>query len=368
MHGIPSLSVFFPAYNEEGNIEQSVKQADRVLQTLGIDYEIIVVDDGSKDKTGQIADQLAEQNSRVRVIHHAVNEGYGAAVWSGIQAARLEYIFFTDGDLQFNLEEISSLLKYVSEYEVVIGYRARRRDSMIRLLNAKAWNILNRVLFGLKVKDIDCAFKLFKREVVQAIPVASRGAMFSAELLVRLERKGIAFKEVPVTHLPRVRGNATGAKPAVIVRAFKELLAVYRGELGNDVHVAMIKFGIVGVFNTLVDWIVYYGLTRGTFFFSTHVASAKGISFMIATIPSFTGNKYWTFKGTGAFSFAELFRFYSTTFVSVGLNVMTVYLLVHFVGWHDLAAVLVATLVSFLWNFSISHFWVFRKPVVPLSK
>jgi glycosyltransferase involved in cell wall biosynthesis len=188
-----SLSVFFPAYNEEENIENSVREAERVLQVLTNDYEIIVVNDGSKDATGSIADRLAEENQRVKVVHHSPNQGYGAAVWSGMQAATKDYIFFTDADLQFKLEEITCLIEHIDTYDVVIGYRAKRQDPPLRLLNAWGWNLLNRIAFGLTIRDVDSAFKLFKREVVQHVPVISRGAMFSAELMIRLERQGIVF-------------------------------------------------------------------------------------------------------------------------------------------------------------------------------
>jgi hypothetical protein len=131
------------------------------------------------------------------------------------------------------LEELKDLVQYVPDHDVVIGYRAKRRDPLMRLLNAKGWNILNRMLFGLRVRDIDCAFKLFKRDLVKDLPVKARGAMLSAEFLIRLQRRGIIFKEIPVTHLPRLKGSPTGAKPAVIIRAFKEMLQIYNNELGD---------------------------------------------------------------------------------------------------------------------------------------
>lgn len=222
-----SLSIFFPAYNEEANIGATIKTALDVAEQLNIPYEIIVVNDGSKDKTAEIAASFSRQYPQVRVINHPVNQGYGAAVLSGIKAAKYSHVFFTDADLQFDLYELYKLLEFVPDYQAVLGYRAKRRDPWMRLANAKGWNILNRLLFGLQVKDIDCAFKLFKTDVVQNLPVKSRGAMLSAEILINLQRRGVAFKEVPVTHLPRVAGSPTGAKPAVILRAFKEMLFAY---------------------------------------------------------------------------------------------------------------------------------------------
>ena len=221
-----SLSIFFPAYNEEENIEESVRLAEAAARQLTWDYEIIVINDGSKDRTGEIAERMASENPRIRVVHHSPNRGYGEAVRSGIRAARKEYVFFTDADLQFDFSELSILWSYVPDCDMILGYRAKRRDPFMRLVNAKAWNLLNRTLFGLRVRDIDCAFKLMRRSVIADLPLISKGAMLSAELLIRVQRQGIAFKEVAVTHLPRQRGSQTGAKPAVIIRAFKEMIRV----------------------------------------------------------------------------------------------------------------------------------------------
>ena len=222
-----SLSLFFPAYNEEANISETILKATRVAQSLSQAYEIIIVNDGSKDNTGTMAEQMAKQDSHIRVIHHSPNLGYGAALWSGIQAAKYDYIFFSDADLQFNLAELSKLVEHIPEYGAVLGYRAERKDPYMRLINAKCWNMLNRALFGLQVKDIDCAFKLFKTTLLKPLPIYSRGAMMSAEMLIHLQRQGVVFKEVPVTHLPRVAGSPTGAKPSVIFRALREMLSAY---------------------------------------------------------------------------------------------------------------------------------------------
>lgn len=357
-----SLSVFFPAYNEEANIEATVRKADEVLRALTPTYEIIVVNDGSKDKTGEIADRLARENNKVKVVHHNPNQGYGGAVWSGIQAAQYEYVFFTDADLQFDLSEITKLIEHIPENPIVIGYRAKRQDPFMRLLNAKGWNILNRILFGLRVKDIDCAFKLMRRDLVKDLPVESRGAMLSAELLIRLQREGIKFKEVPVTHLPRVAGSPTGAKISVIIRAFKEMMNVYNGDLGNPTFVSIFKFGIVGVVNTLTDWIAYFALTRSLDFFFAHPSLTKGITFIIGTIPSFIGNKYWTFNSTSPIRVMEIVRFYITVVIALAINVSAVYVFVHMFNMYDLWAVVLATILSFIWNFIISKLWVFKSP------
>lgn len=355
-----SLSIFFPAYNEEENIERTVRIAEDVVRGLTEHYEIIVVNDGSKDKTGEIADRLARENEKVRVIHHDPNLGYGAAVWSGMQAARYEYVFFTDADLQFDLREITKLLQHVPQYDAVLGYRVKRRDPFLRLINAKGWNILNRLLFGLKVKDIDGAFKLFRRSIVADLPVKSRGAMFSAELLIRLRRNGVAFKEVPVTHFPRLKGQPTGAKPSVILRAFKEMLKIYENDLGNQTAVSAVKFGLVGVMNTLVDWTVYFALTRGVVFLADQETLVKTISFLCGTVPSFMANRFWTFNQSSPVRASEIGRFYTTVLSALVINVVALYVLVNYFHLYDLAAVVIATVASFVWNFTLSRTWVFR--------
>ena len=222
-----SISIFLPAYNEEENVEKAIKTAKKTLGSLFSDFEILIIDDGSKDNTGKIAEKLAKGDSRIKVIHHNKNLGYGAALISGIKNSSNELVFFTDCDLQFDITEIKKLLKYIPEYDVVIGFRSRRRDPFARLINAWAWKWLNRILFGLKVRDTNCAFKLFKKEALRNIEIKSEGAMVSAEILIKLFRKGCKIKEVPVTHLPREKGHQTGANPKVIFRAFSELFKMY---------------------------------------------------------------------------------------------------------------------------------------------
>lgn len=223
------LSLFFPAYNEEKNIRQAVEEAFSVLRSIREmdDFEIIVVDDGSADDTKKIAFALTQENPKVRLVSHEKNKGYGKALQSGIQASRFEYIFFTDADLQFYMEDIRKLLLFVPDYDAVIGYRAPRRDPFMRIVNAAGWRVLNRILFGLTIKDIDCAFKLFKSDAVKKIQMTAEGAMFSAEMLVRLRKAGFTIKEVPVRHRRRIYGNPTGASPEVIIKAFLEMARLY---------------------------------------------------------------------------------------------------------------------------------------------
>lgn len=354
-----SISVFFPAYNEEANIARSVAQAQEVLTSLGVaDYEIAIVNDGSRDRTRKIVEELCHCNARVRLVNHEVNQGYGASVWSGIMASSKDYIFFTDADLQFDLTEISRLLAYVPEFDVVVGFRIKRQDNLIRVFNAWAWNVLNRVLFGLQVKDIDCAFKLFKREVFSGLQVTSRGAMFSAELLVRVVRLGFKVAEVGVTHYPRRAGSATGGKLSVILRAFRELFQTYASDLGSKTVKQLIKFGCVGVLNTLVDWVAY--LLLGLLVMPSYPVTAKVISYSVGILNSYCLNKYWTFASRGRVE-SEFPKFVLANAMSLVLNAVVMYSSLQYLHTPRLGGLVLATLGSFALNFSTCRLVVFSR-------
>lgn len=225
------LSVILPAYNEQDVIEQSVRQFAGIIRPLVEWFEIIVTNDGSRDNTREVLRDLQQSapELNLRVITHSTNRGYGAALASGFDAARGDYLFFTDGDLQFDLKEINMFLPYaVAGKDLVIGWRRKRADPPMRLANAFGWKLLVNGLFGYTAKDIDCAFKLFRRQVWEAVNVHATGATFSAEFLVKARRLGFNVTELPVSHYPRTRGSATGAKPAVILRAFREVFALRR--------------------------------------------------------------------------------------------------------------------------------------------
>lgn len=218
-----SISVFFPCFNERENLEPLVQQALQVLDKIGMDYEIILVDDGSTDGTADLADALAVQIPSLKVIHHASNKGYGAALQSGFQAASKELVFYTDGDRQFDLNELPPILPLIEKYDIVSGYRLNRQEGPIRRFNAFCWTRLVCRLFHLQVKDIDCSFKLYKRKIFEGMPLVSTGALIDTEILARAVRKGYTITQVGVHHYPRRAGKATGAKLRVIARAFYEL-------------------------------------------------------------------------------------------------------------------------------------------------
>jgi glycosyltransferase involved in cell wall biosynthesis len=223
---VARLSYFFPAHNEEANIEGLVAEALEVLPTLAESFEIIAVDDGSRDSTPSLADALAAAHPDVvRVVHHPTNLGYGAALRSGFAAARYDLVAFTDGDRQFKVADIGRLTARVAAPDapdVAIGYRIKRADPLVRTLYARAYRLANRIFFGLKVTDVDCACKLFRGTALEDLRVESGGAFFSAEMIIKLRAAGRTVVEVGVPHYPRTAGSATGAKPQVILRAVRD--------------------------------------------------------------------------------------------------------------------------------------------------
>ena len=223
-----SLSVFFPCYNEEQNLEGLVQETVQVLDNLVQQYEILIINDGSQDNTRLIADGFSEKYDNVRVIHHQKNEGYGAALISGFDNSAYEWVFFTDGDHQFFINEIELLFAAIDRYDAIIGFREKRQDPYHRIIYARMWNMLIWLLFNLKVKDIDCAFKLIKTKLLKNITLQSSGAVISTELLVKLKHSGASFKEVGVSHKPRLFGSQTGGNFKVILKAFLELFKLYR--------------------------------------------------------------------------------------------------------------------------------------------
>ena len=227
---VDELSVFFPAHNEAANLERTVDAAIAVVKGLALrEYEIIIVDDGSTDGTSALADELAARHTGVRVVHHDTNRGYGAALKSGLESARLDWVFYSDADCQFDLSELALLLPFAEDHDAVIGYRAQRSEGAARKLNQSLWTKLVRAVIGLDVRDVDCAFKLLRRSYVERVlPLDADGAVISAELLVKLQRAGARIKQVPVTHHPRLAGKPSGASPRVIARAFRELFRLRR--------------------------------------------------------------------------------------------------------------------------------------------
>lgn len=221
---IQGLTVFFPCYNEEANVREVTERALRTCERVADDYEVIIVNDGSRDRTKEIADQLADEHPGiVRAVHNNPNRGYGGALQRGFREASKQWIFYTDGDGQFDFDEIDKLIALLDRHDIASGFRMNRQDPFLRKLNAACWGSLMRILFRMKVRDIDCAFKIYPRSFIQAIELVSEGALIDTEMLARATVAGYSIGQVGVHHYPRTAGEQTGANLRVILRAFKEL-------------------------------------------------------------------------------------------------------------------------------------------------
>lgn len=218
-----SLSLVLPCFNEEGNIERVTRSCLAWFDLRHLDAEVIVTNDGSKDRSGEILASLSREDARVRVVTHPENRGYGAALRSGCDAATKEFVAFMDGDGQFHASDLALLLPHLAEVSFVTGYRVHRADPLRRKLNAALYGLLLRFYVGLHVRDVNCAFKVFRRSLWPRIRPDATGALFNAEVFVQLREHGIRWKEIPVPHYPRISGAQTGAKISVILRMFREL-------------------------------------------------------------------------------------------------------------------------------------------------
>lgn len=224
---VRTLSVFMPAFNEEKNVGGTIEQVLSVLKKLDLQaYEVIVVNDGSKDGTAEVVRDWEKRDSHVRLINHEKNKGYGEAVKTGFYAAKYDYIVFIDSDGQFDFSDITKFLEKINSADVVVGFRMNRQDSTMRIINGWGWTQLSNILFGLGVKDVDCAFKLFDRRVIDSIPhlESTRGAMINPEVLAKCKKRGYVITEVGVKHFPRKEGKQTGANIKVIISSFSDLM------------------------------------------------------------------------------------------------------------------------------------------------
>jgi glycosyltransferase involved in cell wall biosynthesis len=221
------ISLVLPAHNEEPNIRTVVEEAAAVLPTAFTGYEIIVVNDGSKDRTLEIATALSEEDPNVRVVNHPVNRGYGAALTSGFNAATGDYIMFMDSDRQFDINDIHLLKPYVGDYDIVAGFRKKRNDPTHRLINAAIFGFAVRLLFDINVRDIDCAFKVMRSDVLKGINLESPGALINTEILAKARAQGRSIYQVGVNHYPSLEGEQSGASLKVVFRAFWELVRLW---------------------------------------------------------------------------------------------------------------------------------------------
>jgi glycosyltransferase involved in cell wall biosynthesis len=222
-----SFSLVLPAYNEEANVAVVVSDALAIVPRFSDDFEIIVVDDGSRDRTAEIVSQLATVNPRVRLLRHGRNRGYGAALATGFRATRGDFVMFMDADRQFDIRDLRLLTPFAKEYDIVAGFRMERRDPLHRRVFAELFNVTVRMLFGVHLRDIDCAFKLFRGDLLRSIELTAPGALVNTELQAKARRQGARLEQVGVHHYPRVAGEATGGSPRVILRAMGETLKLW---------------------------------------------------------------------------------------------------------------------------------------------
>ena len=206
---VKSLSVFFPCYNDAPTIGGLVCRIDVLLDALGIAHEIIVVNDGSTDGSDAVLRELAAEVSRLRVVEHDANRGYGAALRSGFDAATQEWVFYTDGDAQFDPAEVVHLLERASDgVDVVQGWKVERRDSWVRGLIGRAYHHVVRLSFRLPVRDTDCDFRLIRRALLARVNLRHSSGVICVEMMRKFDRAGARFVEVPVHHYPRPFGRS----------------------------------------------------------------------------------------------------------------------------------------------------------------
>lgn len=222
-----SLSVVLPAHNEGKNLPFILKEATSLLENLKIDYEILVVDDGSTDDTAEVVKSFTNQNQLVILISHPRNLGYGAALTTGFKRSSKDLVFFMDSDRQFNIGDITKLLPFTMDFDIVAGYRLKRQDPWYRVMIGRTYNLLVITLFGVHLKDIDCAFKIYHRDVLDKIHFETVGALVNTEIMLKAQLMGKTIKEVGVNHYPRVAGKQSGANPKVIALAFIETLSLW---------------------------------------------------------------------------------------------------------------------------------------------
>lgn len=228
MEKLPELSIFFPFWNEEANIEAVVKKAIPVAQKVAEKWEIVMVDDGSSDNTLKIAKGLASSNPNLRVVSHTPNRGYGAALKEGLTNARYDLIVFNDGDGQFDFREVTKFLEKVDNADVVIGFRKKRIDHPFRHILMNLLKIWDFIFFGFYFRDIDCGFKMFKKSILPKLtPLISEGAMITTEILARARKAKLRIIEVEVTHYPRKFGDQSGGNVRVVLRAIFESLLLW---------------------------------------------------------------------------------------------------------------------------------------------
>ncbi len=223
-----NISFFCPAYLDEKNIGDVVRSAAKVLESVSNSYEIIIIDDKSPDNTGKVADELAKELKNVRVIHHIKNLGCGASIKTGFEEARNDIIIYTDGDNQYDMNDIPKLLSFITDYDIVVGFRKNRADSNYRKIQSKIYNFLINHLFGVNFIDINCSLKVFRREIIKQIKIESKSGFIDAEIMIKSLKRGAKIKQVEVKHKRRMHGIAGGGSPKTIFKILIEMIKFHQ--------------------------------------------------------------------------------------------------------------------------------------------
>jgi glycosyltransferase involved in cell wall biosynthesis len=226
---LKSLSVFMPAFNEEDSIASTVEGVVKVLKTMNLDWEVLVVDDGSKDKTAEVVKGLEKKFPGVKLVSHPKNKGYGHALKTGFASAKYPWVAFVDSDGQFDFAEIKKLAAKTGEADVILGYRLNRADPFQRRIFTWGWKMLAMILLGLNVRDYSCGFKLIKKKVIEDIsPIESEEKVTQIEMLIKAKKRGYKFAEVGVHHYARTAGVPTGANLSVVLTSFNDMLKLWK--------------------------------------------------------------------------------------------------------------------------------------------
>jgi glycosyltransferase involved in cell wall biosynthesis len=233
MDQLSSVSFFCPAYNDEGNLPDLIPVVHAFLSKHAREFEILILEDGSPDRTGAIADDLAKHFTHVRVVHHAKNQGYTATLREGFQSARYDYVMYTDGDNQYDVTDFESYLQLLERNDLIMGYASVKAASRRRAIQSFVFNALIAVIFFSWYRDINCSMKIIRRDALARIPLCSspRGAFIDAELVLRARRLGLRIAQFPVTHYARKSGIASGSKPSLVWETVKDLLRLRLGLL-----------------------------------------------------------------------------------------------------------------------------------------
>lgn len=233
MAKLTSVSFFCPAYNDEGNLPELIPAVHSFLSENADAFEIVIIDDGGPDRTGEVADDLARRFSNVRVVHHPKNKGYTATLKEGFEGGRYEYVMYTDGDNQYDINDFGPYLRLLEDHDVIAGYATKKAVSNFRKFQSWVHNALISMLFLTRFRDINCAMKIFRKSVLDKIEIKSDpyGAFIDAELMLKAKKLGARIAQFPVVHYERRSGVASGSKPKVVLNTMKDMFKLRLGLL-----------------------------------------------------------------------------------------------------------------------------------------